>query len=202
MAKRANQWRGCSDLVYAPIIKDDVTGYETGEVKELAFIKQIGAGQEQSTATVFADNTAIFNTNSAIKFTRTFDCLAIDGKVKAELEGQYTEEGSSLVLSSSSAQPLLVAIGYKVYDTDDTCFYVWCLKGTCSFGEETIITRDDGTDSNGVQMTFSALETVHKFTKNNKTETQVMLEENDEKYDTSTFFDQVTTPDTLVEKSV
>ena len=22
--KRANQWRGCSDLVYAPIIKDDV----------------------------------------------------------------------------------------------------------------------------------------------------------------------------------
>ena len=201
MAKRANQWRGCSDLVYAPIIKDDVTGYETGEVKELAFIKQIGAGQEQSTATVFADNTAIFNTNSAIKFTRTFDCLAIDGKVKAELEGQYTEEGSSLVLSSSSAQPLLVAIGYKVYDTDDTCFYVWCLKGTCSFGEETIITRDDGTDSNGVQMTFSALETVHKFNKNNKTETQVMLEENDEKYDTTTFFDQVTTPDTLVEKS-
>lgn len=200
MAKRANQWRGCSDLVYAPIIKDDVTGYETGDVKELAFIKQIGAGQEQSTATVFADNTAIFNTNSAIKFTRTFDCLAIDGKVKAELEGQYTEEGSSLVLSSSSAQPLLVAIGYKVYDTDDTCFYVWCLKGTCSFGEETIITRDDGTDSNGVQMTFSALETVHKFTKGGS-QTQVMVEENDEKYDTSTFFDAVTTPDTLVSRS-
>lgn len=201
MAKRANQWRGCSDLVYAPIIKDDVTGYETGDVKELAFIKQIGAGQEQSTATVFADNTAIFNTNSAIKFTRTFDCLAIDGKVKAELEGQYTETDSNLVLSSSSAQPLQVAIGYKVYDTDDTCFYVWCLKGTCSFGEETIITRDDGTDSNGVQMTFSALETVHKFSKGGS-QTQVMLPENDEKYDTSTFFDSVTTPDTLKEKSV
>lgn len=200
MAKRANQWRGCSDLVYAPIIKDDVTGYETGDVKELAFIKQIGAGQEQSTATVFADNTAIFNTNSAIKFTRTFDCLAIDGKVKAELEGQYTEEGSSLVLSSSSAQPLQVAIGYKIYDTDDTCYYVWCLKGTCSFGEETIITRDDGTDSNGVQMTFSALETVHKFTKGGS-ETQVMVEENDEKYDTTAFFDTVTTPDTLVSKA-
>lgn len=198
--KRANQWRGCSDLVYAPVIKDDVTGYETGDVKELAFIKQIGAGQEQSTATVFADNTAIFNTNSAIKFTRTFDCLAIDGKVKAELEGQYTEEGSSLVLSSSSAQPLTVAIGYKVYDTDDTCFYVWCLKGTCSFGEETIITRDDGTDSNGVQMTFSALETVHKFNKGGS-QTQVMVEENDEKYDTTTFFETVTTPDTLVSKS-
>lgn len=200
MAKRANQWRGCSDLVYAPIIKDDITGYETGDVKELAFIKQIGAGQEQSTATVFADNTAIFNTNSAIKFTRTFDCLAIDGKVKAELEGQYTEEGSSLVLSSSSAQPLLVAIGYKIYDTDDTCYYVWCLKGTCSFGEETIITRDDGTDSNGVQMTFSALETVHRFTKGGS-QTQVMVEENDEKYDTTTFFDTVTTPDTLVSRS-
>lgn len=200
MAKRANQWRGCSDLVYAPIVKDDITGYETGDVKELAFIKQIGAGQEQSTATVFADNTAIFNTNSAIKFTRTFDCLAIDGKVKAELEGQYTEEGSSLVLSSSSAQPLLVAIGYKVYDTDDTCFYVWCLKGTCSFGEETIITRDDGTDSNGVQMTFSALETVHRFKKGGS-QTQVMVEENDEKYDTTTFFDEVTTPDTLVSRS-
>lgn len=200
MAKRANQWRGCSDLVYAQVITDNAEKYETGEVKELAFIKQIGAGQEQSTATVFADNTAIFNTNSAIKFTRTFDCLAIDGKVKAELEGQYTEEGSSLVLSSSSAQPLTVAIGYKVYDTDDTCFYVWCLKGTCSFGEETIITRDDGTDSNGVQMTFSALETVHKFAKGGS-KTQVMVEENDEKYDTSAFFEAVTTPDTLVSKS-
>lgn len=198
--KRANQWRGCSDLVYAPIIKDDAEGYETGEVKELAFIKQIGAGQEQTTATVFADNTAIFNTNSAIKFTRTFDCLAVDGKVKAELEGQYTEADSDLVLSSSSAQPLQVAIGYKIYDTDNTCYYVWCLKGTCAFGEETIITRDDGTDSNGVQMTFSALETVHKFTKGGS-QTQVMLPENDEKYDTSNFFATVTTPDTLVAKS-
>lgn len=198
--KRANQWRGCSDLVYAPVITDTAEKYETGEVKELAFIKQIGAGQEQSTATVFADNTAIFNTNSAIKFTRTFDCLAIDGKVKAELEGQYTEEGSDLVLSSSAAQPLEVAIGYKIYDTDNTCFYVWCLKGTCTFGEETIITRDDGTDSNGVQMTFNALETTHKFAKGGS-QTQVMLPENDEKYDTSTFFDAVTTPDTLVSKS-
>lgn len=198
MSKRANQWRGCSDLVYALITKDDVTGYETGEVKELAFIKQVGAGQEQSTATVFADNTAIFNTNSAIKFTRTFDCLAIDGKVKAELEGQYTETDSGLVLSSSNATPPQVAIGYKIYDTDDTCFYVWCLKGTCSFGEETIITKDDGTDSNGVQMTFSALETVFKFNKGGS-QTQVMIPENDEKYNTATFFDQVTTPDTLVE---
>ena len=198
--KRANQWRGCSDLVYAPIIKDDSTGYETGDVKELAFIKQIGAGQEQSTATVFADNTAIFNTNSAIKFTRTFDCLAIDGKVKAELEGQYTEADSDLVLSSSSAQPLEVAIGYKIYDTDNTCFYVWCLKGTCTFGEETIITRDDGTDSNGVQMTFNALETTYRFNKGGS-QTQVMIPENDEKYDTSAFFDTVTTPDTLETKS-
>lgn len=198
--KRANQWRGCSDLVYAPVIKDDITGYETGEVKELAFIKQIGASQEQSTATVFADNTAIFNSNSAIKFTRTFDCLAVDGKVKAELEGQYIEEDSNLVLSSSSAQPLTVAIGYKIYDTDNTCYYVWCLKGTCSFGEETIVTKDDGTDSNGVQMTFSALETVHKFTKGGS-QTQVMLPENDDKYDTSTFFDTVTTPDTLKAKA-
>lgn len=199
--KRANQWRGCSDLVYALVTKDDATGYETGEVKELAFIKQVGAGQEQSTATVFADNTAIFNTNSAIKFTRTFDCLAIDGKVKAELEGQYTEDDSDLVLSSSSAQPATVAIGYKIYDTDDTCFYVWCLKGTCSFGEETIITRDDGTDSNGVQMTFSALETVHKFTKGGSA-TQVMLPENDTKYNTEAFFDAVTTPDSLEALSV
>lgn len=200
MAKRDNQWRGCQDLVYALVIKDDLEGYETGEVKELGFVKQIGAGQEQSTATVFADNTAIFNTNSAIKFTRTFDCLAIDGKVKAELEGQYTEEGSDLVLSSSSAQPATVAVGYKIYDTDDTCFYVWCLKGTCTFGEETIITKDDGTDSNGVQITFNALETVHKFTKGGRA-TQVMLPELDEKYDTATFFDAVTTPDTLVAKS-
>jgi len=201
MAKRANQWRGCSDLVYALITKDDASGYETGEVKELAFIKQIAAGQEQSIATVFADNTAIFNSNSAIKFTRTFDCLAIDGKVKAELEGQFTETDSGLVLSSSNATPPQVAIGYKIYDTDNTCFYVWCLKGTCSFGEETIITKDDGTDSNGVQMTFSALETVFKFTKGGS-QTQVMLPEDDEKYDTSTFFDAVTTPDTLEEKSV
>lgn len=198
--KRANQWRGCSDLVYAPVIRDDLTGIEYGEVKELAYIKQIGASQEQTTTPVFGDNAARFNSTSAIKFTRTFDCFAIDGKVKAELEGQYTEDGSDLVLSSSSAQPLTVAIGYKIYDTDDTCFYVWCLKGTCSFGEETIITRDDGTDSNGVQMTFSALETSYVFEKGGS-QTQVMLPENDEKYDTSKFFDSVTTPDTLVEKS-
>ena len=200
MTKRANQWKGCKDLVYAVITKDTAEAYETGEVKDLAYIKQVGQGQEQSVASVYADNTAVFNTASGIKFSRVFDCLAIDAAVKAELEGQYAESDSTLVLSSGEAKPIYVAVGYKLYDTDGTCFYVWCLKGTCTFGEETIVTLDDGTDSNGVQMTFNAVDTVHQFTKGGR-KAQVAIQENDTKYDTSKFFETVTTPDTLVVKA-
>ena len=193
--------RGCSDLVFAPLTKDTTDAIEWGEVEALAWCKSITEGQEQSTEKTWADNAPVLNKYSGIAFSRTFSCLLPDDKVKAKLEGQYVEEGSTLIGTSSTARPLVCACGYKVYDTDGTVFYRWLFKGTFSFGEEVYISMDDGTESNGVEITFNALQTVHKFTKTNSSETGIKIAENDTKYNTATFFDTVTTFDTLAAKT-
>ena len=194
--------RGCSDLVFAPLLKDETGAIEYGEVEALAWCKSITEGQEQTTEKTWADNAPVLNKYSGIAFTRTFSCLLPEEKVKARLEGQYIETDSTLTGVSSTAKPLECACGYKVYDTDGTVFYRWLFKGTFTFGQEVYVTMDDGTESNGIEITFNALQTVHKFTKTNSSETGIKIAENDTKYDTSTFFDQVTHFDNLTEKSV
>ena len=193
--------RGCSDLVVAPLIKDYIEELVYGEVEALAWCKSITEGQEQSSEKVWADNTPVLNKNSGIAFSRVFACLLPDEKIRAKYEGQYTEEDSSLIGSASDAKPLECAVGYKVYDTDGTIFYKWLFKGTLSFGQNVYISMDDGTESNGIEITFNALQTIHKFTKTGKSETGMHIEENDQKYDTTVFFNQVTHFDNLVEKS-
>lgn len=193
--------RGCSDLVVAPLIKDSIEELVYGEVEALAWCKSITEGQEQSTEKTWADNAPVLNKYSGIAFSRVFSCLLPDEKVRAKYEGQYTEEGSTLIGTSSTARPLECAVGYKVYDTDGSVFYRWLFKGTLTFGQEVYISMDDGTESNGIEITFNALQTVHKFTKTNKSETGIKIAEIDDKYDTSTFFEEVTHFDNLVEKS-
>lgn len=88
------------------------------------------------------------------------------------------------------------AIGYKLRLTDGTERYVWRMKGTFSFPDETSSTESDSIDTNNQELTFTGVQTIHEFTNGGRCRA-VVIDEREGLCDLTTFFDTVQTPDTI-----
>ena len=75
--------------------------------------------------------------------------------------------------------------------------YVWRYKGTFNVPDQTNATENDGTDANGQEIVYTGISTTHKFEKNNKGAKALVVDVAKGLANVSTFFDTVTTPDTL-----
>lgn len=201
MAKKYVQSRGCDNLVYAKLLTDTVDELTYGEVKDLAGVKSVATEKAQSSETVFVDNISGFSVNSAIETTRTFEITNIGNEELADITGQYYEKESDLIVNSSDAIPPYIAVGYRVSDTDGSNKLVWAYKCKAQAPSENSSTIDNGTESQGQTLTIACVQTLHKFAKTGKGAVDSAIPEVNAKYDTSTFFDEVTTPDTLKAKT-
>lgn len=74
---------------------------------------------------------------------------------------------------------------------------MWRLKGTFSIPDSTHVTENDGTDANGQEIVFTGIQTTHKFEALGKGCKAINVDVAKGLADVSTFFDEVTTPDTL-----
>ena len=196
----AEEYRGCENLVYAPIIKDDLTGITYGEVKPLAALAEVGVTTEQSAETKYYDNAPSLILKGVGAETRTFTIDHLPLAKLAELTGQQvdTETGAILGGGDGVTNPYF-AVGYISEITSGVKTYKWALKGTFQIPDETNATKNGGTDSNNLSLVFTGIATTHKFT-NGGRKVYVALEDTKEdgtKLDMSTWFDEVQTPDTL-----
>ena len=166
------EYRGCENLVYAKVTKDDSEGYTTGEVKELE-----GHGAE----------------------TRTFTIDHLPLALLAELTGQDVDKTTGAILGGGDVKNPYFAVGYVTEVTSGIKTYKWSLKGTFAIPDETNTTKNGGTDSNNLSLVYTGIATTHKFTNGGK-KTYVALEDvqpDGSTIDLSTWFDTVQTPDTL-----
>lgn len=199
MPKQYREYRGVSDLVVAKIIKDDADSYETGEVRDFAGVNTIEKTSETSQETKYYDNIPAIVVKSEGADDIKLQCSVVDLEQDAFLTGKiYDEETGSLI--DGDTEDAYYAIGYKTKDTSGNDRYVWRYKGTITKGAETHITQDDGTESNGVEYTFTGIKTAHKFTKGGNAKA-LIVEVEKGLADVSTFFDTVTTPDQLKAKA-
>ena len=91
------EYRGCENLVYAVVTKDDSEGYTTGEVKELAGLAEVGVTVEQSSETKYYDNNPAIVLKGQGAETRTFTIDHLPLALLAELTGQDVEDRKSVV---------------------------------------------------------------------------------------------------------
>lgn len=197
------EFRGVDNLVYAEVTKDDAEGFETGDVKELAGAGEISKTTATSSATKYYDNgpRIVINAEGAdtITITSSVPILA----TLAELTGKMIDPNTGAFIDTES-EPKYYALGYRFQKTDGTYRYVWRLKGAFGIPDESSKSKDESTDTNNTQLTYTGIETSHAFTvgtKKKAAKAVVVDDTPDSKCDVSTFFDQVTTPETLVAKS-
>ena len=194
------EYRGVEGLVYAEVTADDDKSYTTGEVKQLAGVAEIGRTTETSSEPHYYDNVpaVVVSSTGSDEVTCTVSVIPLD--VLAEITGQQYDINLG-VLIEGERETKYFALGYKAKKTNGKEVYVWRYKGQFSIPDSTHATEDDGTDANGQEITYTGISTTHKFTKTGKRAKAMNVDLEADKANVSTFFDTVTTPDTLTAKS-
>ena len=190
------EWRGIEGLVYAEVTEDTAEKYETGEVKTLAGVAELSRTTESSSEAHYYDNIAAVVVGSTGSDEVTITTSAIPMEVLADITGQVYDEASGAYIEGERVTRYF-AIGYKTKKVNGDEVYVWRYKGTFAIPDSTHATENDGTDANGDELTFTGIMTTHKFAKSGKRAKAINVDVAAGKADVSTFFDEVTTPDTL-----
>ena len=195
------EYRGVEGLVYAEVTKDDSTGYETGTVKPLAGVAEVGKTSNSSTESHWYDNIPACNVTAQGTDTITINVSAIPLEVLADITGQNYDEDIDTLIEGERIQKYF-AIGYKTQATNGDEYYVWRLKGTFNIPDETHQTKNDSTDANGQELTFTGIFTTYKFNKYGKPEIACTTNATRDKIaNKAGFFNSVQTPDTITAKS-
>lgn len=168
MEKQVYEYRGVRDLVAAELIKDTSDELTYGEVFPIAGLAELSRATENSSESHFYDNVPAIVIDSVGADEVTCSASAIPLDVLSKLTGQYYDEVTGTFVEGEADRKYF-AIGYITTDTNNNDVYVWRHKVKCSIPDSTHATKTDGTDANGQELTFTGINTIHKFTKTGKT---------------------------------
>lgn len=207
------EYRGVEGLVIAEVTGDDNAdgaGYVTGPVEELAGVAEIGKTVEESNDAKYYDNKPMIVIHGEGPDTITITCAGLTLAQLAKLRGKSYDPTTGALIEGPT-RTRYFALGYKTKDTDGFYRFVWRLKGTFGTPEETAQTENNTTDTNNTSLTFTGINTIHKFNKGELAEDGktwrpasakgLVVSDREGLADLSKFFDAVTTPDTLIAKT-
>lgn len=210
MEEEIVEYRGVEDLVAAEVLTDNNAaeggGYKTGEVFGIAGVAEISKSTSSSNESHYYNNMPAVVVSSTGADEVTLSVSAIPLETLAKITGQKYDELTGALIEGER-ETKYFAIGYKTKKTNGDYVYVWRLKGTFNIPESTHATENDGTDANGQELTYTGINTTHKFEKvtdkngNKKGAKAINVDVAKGLADVSTFFNEVTTPDTLQAKA-
>ena len=193
------EFRGVEGLVVAKILTDTTEAFETDTPRPFAGVRNIEKTKETASETKYYDNIPAIVISSEGPDEIKMLCSVTDLEQDAYLEGKIYDETTGTFIDGDT-EPGYYAIGYVTKDTKGNDRYVWRYKGTLSKGAETHITEDNGTESNGVEWTFTGIKTTHKFAKGGNCK-GIVVDTSKNLADVTGFFETVTTPDDLKTKA-
>jgi phi13 family phage major tail protein len=196
MSTVVDEFRGTDNLVIAEVTQDNSEGYVTGAVSVLAPVAEISRTTETSSDTKYYDNKPALTINAEGADTITLTVPVLDLATLALITGKLVDASTGAFMDGEST-PKYFALGYRLRLTDGTYRYVWRYKGSFAIPDESSQTESAGTDSSNQSLTYTGIQTQHKFSKPNSSQKALVVDERDGLADLSTFFDQVTTCDTL-----
>lgn len=190
------EYRGIRGVVVAEVTADTTEDFTTGTVKELMGAAELTRTTETNSEAHYYDNVPAIVIDSTGSDEVTISGSVIPFDVLAEITGQHYDPTLGMFVEGER-QAKYFALGYITEKTDGTEVFVWRLKGKFNIPDSTHSTKNDGTDANGQEITFTGINTTHKFTKTGKTAKAVNVDRSVNPVVESTFFGTVQTPDTV-----
>lgn len=189
-------WRGVRGLVAAELLTDNEDGVTYGEPFAVAGVSTISKSTETSTANKYYDNVPAIVISANGGDEVSIEASAIPEDVLAKLMGEYYDEATGMYVEGEPEQKYF-AIGYITGKTDGSEMFVWRLKGQFSYPEVEHATKDDGTDSSGNTITYTGVNTQHRFAKTSRTAKAINVPADKYTQGEAKFFETVQTPDTV-----
>lgn len=196
------EYRGIRGLVAAELIKDDTGEITFGTPFEVAGVAELGRTTETSSEAHYYDNVPAVVIDSTGSDEVTITASAVPFDVLSKITGQVYDASKGMFVEGERESKYF-AIGYITKKTDGTEIFVWRLKGKFSIPDSTHVSEDDGTDGNGQELTYTGINTNHKFalttgsSTKNKTVKAVNVDTSVNAVKEETFFKTVQTPETI-----
>ena len=192
------EYRGIRGLVAAEVTTDTAEAYECGTPFAIAGVAELSRSTESSSESHYYDNVPSVVIDSTGADEVSITASAIPFEALAKITGQVYDAAKGMFVEGER-EAKYYAIGYITEKTDGTEIFVWRLKGKFNIPDSTHATKDDGADANGQEITFTGVNTAHKFTAlGNKTCKAVNVDTSVNTAVTETeFFAEVQTPDTV-----
>lgn len=155
--------RGLQNIVVAELLEDTEDAIRYGEVEKLIPAGEMSKTVDSESANVYFDNT-VFATVSREGGTE----IAISGAGlraahRAKLNGKHVDAETGAVLDSGQPVVKYYALGAETENTDGTKELFWFAKGSFAIPDENDKTKDESTDANGTELTYTAIPTTHRF---------------------------------------
>lgn len=190
------EYRGIRDLVAAEVLEDTTEKFECGAPFSVAWTSELGKETENSTESHYYDNVPAVVIDSTGADTVSVNTSAIPLDVMALITGQFYDEETGMFIEGER-EAKYYAIGYITETTDGEEMFVWRLKGKFGIPSSTHASKNDSTDANGQELTFTGINTTHKFVKRGKSEKAVNCLKSKCPLTEEEFFATVQTPDTV-----
>lgn len=195
---KIQEYRGIRGLVAAEVITDTAEAFECGTPFAIAGVAELSRTTESSSESHYYDNVPAVVIDSVGADEVSVTASAIPFDVLAKITGYaYNEEKGMLVEGERDSK--YYALGYITETTDGTEIFVWRLKGKFNIPDSTHATKDDGAEATGQEITYTGVNTNHKFTSvDNKTAKAVNVDTSvNTAVNETEFFGTVQTPDTV-----
>lgn len=160
--------RGLKNIFAAEITKDNNgsgtgDGYVTGTPFHLIPAGEMSRTVDNEKVDIYYDDTvfATVGKEGATEIKITGAALRPDALAK--INNKHVDSTTGAVLDNGEFAPKYFALGGETENLDGTSEFFWFLKGTFSIPEQSDKTKDDSTDTNGMELTFSAVQTQHLF---------------------------------------
>ena len=192
------EYRGIRGLVAAEVLNDNTDTFECGVPFAIAGVAELSRTTETSSEAHYYDNVPAVVIDSTGSDEVTITASAIPFDALAKITGQTYDATKGMFIEGERDNKYF-AIGYITKKTDGTEIFVWRLKGKFNIPDSTHATEDDGAEANGQEITFTGINTAHKFTAiGNKTAKAVNVDTGvNTSVTETTFFAEVQTPDTV-----
>jgi phi13 family phage major tail protein len=192
------EYRGIRGLVCAEVTTDTAEAFECGTPFAVCGVAELSRTTETTSEPHYYDNVPAIVIDSTGSDEVTITGSAIPFDVLAKITGQYYDEATGMFVEGER-QSKYFALGYITEKTDGTEVFVWRLKGKFNIPDSTHATKDDGAEANGQELTFTGINTNHRFTAiGNKTAKAVNVDTSiNTGVKEADFFTEVQTPDTV-----
>lgn len=157
--------RGLSNVFAAEVLSDENSeeGFKTGTPFHLIPAGEMSRTASSESTPVFFDNVVFYQSGSESATEISITGAALRPADIARLNAKHVDPETGAVLDTGEYKEKYFALGGETKNTDGTKELFWFMKGTFAIPEQTDKTEDDSTDTNGMTLTFSAIQTKHQF---------------------------------------